>query len=542
MKTIYFLLIAILLGLSGCYDDKGNYDYRDINEITVDISDLYFQQVLGEKLVVEPKLSYSMGDSVGLNLAFEWKFADKVVGNERRLEWVMDTAIQSDLVLRVKNLDNDLVSMASTRVRIVSIYTVNEGYLILSEKDGRSLLTFAQLDYKTDENGEVVTDDRGNEIIEFRIVEDVYKRENGEELGTTPLFVREHNADIFPSYGHVTVFQEGGMGSVDLDGVSMQKDILLVDAFLGHVYPEDFHPVNAEFMNQVHLIQNHDGKIYSKIKETIELFQSGYYIHTPLMFENKEIRVDQMVNTIRSQEREFTLIHSVGTLEEPENRFLIIHDLKDDWSGINVAGKVVTLPEPKNNVWPQGFVPLTDLGNNKLINVSYVDKGSSHSAGYGMLLKTEDNKYVYQYFEIEREYSGEKFSYKKEGSEEILKHWSIEESPVPLEDCVFWTVPSRFNSYLFVAYGKDIYFLDILAPQNGIRHYYTCKANVVVMNGRTYQGDHLMVGLDDGSLLLLNVAGAKNLQDEEKLLWESEPDVNLGKIVDLTLKIGCSLP
>lgn len=540
MKTIYFLLIAILLGVSGCYDDKGNYDYKNINEITVEFPYFYFEQVLGEKLVVEPKLSYSLGDSVGLNLAFEWKFADKVVGNERRLEWVMDTAIQSNLVLRVKNLDNDLVSMASTTVRIGSIYTVNEGYLILSERNNKSLLTFAQLGYKTDENGEVVIDDSGNEIIEFQIVEDIYKRENDEELGTNPLFVREHNADIFPSYGHVTVFQEGGIGSVDLDGTSMQKDILLVDAFLGHAYPEDFHPVNAEFMNQVHLIQNHDGKIYSKIKETIELFQSGYYIHTPLMFDNKEIRVDQMVNSIRSQDREFTLIHSVGTLEEPENRFLIIHDLKDDWSGINVAGKVVTLPEPKNNVWPQGFVPLTDLGNNKLINVGYIDKDDSYLAGYGMLLKTEDNEYVYQYFEIEREYSGEKFSYMKEGSEEVLRHWPIV-SPVPLEDCVFWTISSEFNPYLFIAYGKDIYFLDIQSPQNGIQHYYTCKANVVVMNGRNYYGDHLMVGLDDGSLLLLNVAGAKNLQNEEKLLWESEPDVNLGKIVDLTLKTGTSL-
>lgn len=542
MKTIYFLLIAILLGVSGCYDDKGNYDYKSINEITVEFPDFYFEQVLGEKLIVEPKLSYSLGDSVGLNLAFEWMFADKVVGNKRRLEWIMDTAVQSDLVLRVKNLDNDLVSMASTTVRIGSIYTVNEGYLILSERDNKSLLTFAQLDYKTDENGEIVTDDNGDDIIEFRIVEDVYKRENGEELGTNPLFVREHNADIFPSYGHVTVFQGGGIGSVDLDGTSMKKDILLVDAFLGHAYPEDFHPVNAEFMNQVHLIQNHDGRIYSKIKETMELFQSGYYIHTPLMFENKEIRVDQMVNTIRDQLREFTLIHSVGTPEEPENRFLMVHDLKDDWSGVNVAGKVVTLPEPKNNVWPQGFIPLTDLGDNKLINVGYMEINySAQDAGYGMLLKTATGEYVYQYFEIEREYSGEQFSYVQEGSDEVLKHWSIK-APVPLEDCVFWTIPSRSNPYLFIAYGKDIYFLDVLAPQNGIRHYYTCKANVVVMNGRTYGGKHLMVGLDDGSLLLLNVAGAKNLPDKDKLLWESEPDVNLGKIVDLTLKTGCSLP
>lgn len=540
MKVIFILLIIGLLGLVSCYDDKGNYDYKNINEITVEFPYFYFEQVLGEKLVVEPKLSYSLGDSVGLNLAFEWKFADKVVGNERRLEWVMDTAIQSNLVLRVKNLDNDLVSMASTTVRIGSIYTVNEGYLILSERNNKSLLTFAQLGYKTDENGEVVIDDNGNEIIEFQIVEDIYKRENDEELGTNPLFVREHNADIFPSYGHVTVFQEGGDGSVDLDGTSMRKDILLVDAFSGHVYPEDFHPVNAEFMDNVHLIQNYDGKIYSKIKETLELFQSGYYIHIPLMFENKEIRIDRLVNTIREQSRQMTLVHSVGTPDSPENRFLMIHDLKEDFYDVNFAGKVVALPEPENGVWPQGFIPLTNLGDNRIVNVGYIRGDWETDAAYGILLKTSNNSYVYQYFEIEREYSGEKLSYVKDAGSEVLKSWIID-SPIPLENCIFWTIPAASNPYLFIAYGKDIYFLDILAPQNGIRHYYTCKANVVVMNGRTYQGDHLMVGLDDGSLLLLNVAGAKNLQNEEKLLWESEPDVNLGKIVDLTLKTGTSL-
>ncbi len=72
-----------------------------------------------------------------------------------------------------------------------------------------------------------------------------------------------------------------------LDGTSMKKDILLVESFSKGSYPADFHPTNTEMMTYTHLIENHDGKIYSKIKESYKLFQSGYYIHTPLMFENK---------------------------------------------------------------------------------------------------------------------------------------------------------------------------------------------------------------------------------------------------------------
>ena len=535
MKILnYLLLTLVTLFAISCYDDKGNYDYSELNRIYVAVwpEDADMPSVaMGDTFRLEPILRFAY-DSVNVNLEYEWTFGDKIVGTERNLNWIVDTTGRSSMTLRVRDLDNGMTYMGTDLLIINSVYTSGSfDFMVLSERDGKSLFSFVR----------TLNDDDTGEYY-WEIMEDVYGKENGEELGSKPLFIREHIADIAYSEGHVTIFQEGGQGSVDLDGISMKKDINLVESFSGQTYPENFHPVDAELMSWVHLILNEDGKVYSKIKETQELFQSGYYIHTPLMFENKEIRVDQMVNTIRDQLREFTLIHSVGTPEEPENRFLMVHDLKDDWSGVNVAGKVVTLPEPKNNVWPQGFIPLTDLGDNKLINVGYMEINySAQDAGYGMLLKTATGEYVYQYFEIEREYSGEQFSYVQEGSDEVLKHWSIK-APVPLEDCVFWTIPSRSNPYLFIAYGKDIYFLDVLAPQNGIRHYYTCKANVVVMNGRTYGGKHLMVGLDDGSLLLLNVAGAKNLPDKDKLLWESEPDVNLGKIVDLTLKTGCSLP
>ena len=40
-------------------------------------------------------------------------------------------------------------------------------------------------------------------------------------------------------------------------------------------------------------------------------------------------------------------------------------------------------------------------------------------------------------------------------------------------------------------------------------------------------------------MLLLNTEEAKQLEtDQEKILWESDVNVNLGKIVDITLKVG----
>ena len=59
------------------------------------------------------------------------------------------------------------------------------------------------------------------------------------------------------------------------------------------------------------------------------------------------------------------------------------------------------------------------------------------------------------------------------------------------------------------------------------------------MNGRDYYGIQILIGLDNGGVLLLNTEEAKQLEtDQEKFLWESDVNVNLGKIVDITLKVG----
>lgn len=51
-----------------------------------------------------------------------------------------------------------------------------------------------------------------------------------------------------------------------------------------------------------------------------------------------------------------------------------------------------------------------------------------------------------------------------------------------------------------------------------------------------------MVALENGGLLFLNVYQAKNLMtDEEKFIWESGEDVNLGKIVDIITKVGTAI-
>ena len=545
MKIIYItFLFLVTFNFICCYDDKGNYEYKQVNDIEISFPDYNFEQVIGETFKLYPKFTYKYKDTANLNLSYKWAIGERVIGENRQLVWQVDTNEQVEIALYVTNIDDNMVYMGSTIVRPTSIYTWYNSYLVLSEKNGKSILSFVRYDEKEDASGETIYDEFDRPVLVNQVYEDIYYNENKDELGSKPLFIQEHIAKIFPSEGHVIVFQEGGQGSVDLDGTSMKKDILLVESFSKGSYPADFHPTNAEMMTYTHLIENHDGKIYSKIKESYKLFQSGYYIHTQLMFENKEIRA-HIINSVLANDKPYTLLHSIGTTENPENRLLLVHDLQYSFTDVNVSGKVVALPEPTKG-WPENFRPLTDLGNCQVINISQYNTGNTKKPGYTMFLKNSDGSYQYQAFELEREYSGEKLSYPKKtiaGKEqEMLISFPIT-SPIPLEECVFCNIASRQNEYIFIAYGKDIYFLDRTSPENGIRHYYTCKANVVDMDGREHYGEQLFVGLDNGGVLLLNSNNAKNITtNAEKFRWESGPEVDLGKIVDVTLKVGGNVP
>ncbi|WP_302300872.1 PKD-like family lipoprotein [Butyricimonas virosa] len=175
MKIIIKLLsFLIILNFISCYDDKGNYDYEKINDITIEFPDFSWQQIIGETLKVYPKLKYAFNDSTDLKLKFEWSFADRVIGKERQLEWTVDTNVQSDLVLRVTNLDNNLTYMQSKTIRPTSIYTTDKSYLVLSEKNGKSLLSFIQYGEKLDENGNYIRDELGRVILEYKVLEDIY--------------------------------------------------------------------------------------------------------------------------------------------------------------------------------------------------------------------------------------------------------------------------------------------------------------------------------------------------------------------------------
>lgn len=71
-KNLIYYIIGMLFTFSACYDDKGNYDYSDINEIMVNLPESYVLPLTDTTLVIRPEIAQSMRDRND-NLTYTWQ-------------------------------------------------------------------------------------------------------------------------------------------------------------------------------------------------------------------------------------------------------------------------------------------------------------------------------------------------------------------------------------------------------------------------------------------------------------------------------------
>ena len=69
MKQYIYILIILLL--ASCYDDKGNYDYTDVNTVESGLEEVYYRFTDETIVTIDPKLSQSLEQNKE-NLKFLW--------------------------------------------------------------------------------------------------------------------------------------------------------------------------------------------------------------------------------------------------------------------------------------------------------------------------------------------------------------------------------------------------------------------------------------------------------------------------------------
>ncbi len=516
MKIRYIFLYFLLTLLSvGCYDDKGNNDYRLLNTIEVEPfgEDSYPSAAFGDTIRYHSVLRFASGTGEGMRLTYEWTFAGKRIGEQPDLFWIVDTVAADNVILRVTDEETGLVYSKHKPLRIESPYK-SRGWVILTEKNGKSSLNFIRemiVNYVMDELGVSL-------VLENQVFPDIYKEINGEDLGTGPVAVTEHLSTVAP--GAILVLQEGNPGGVDIDGNTFKRDIYLQETFVNQQLPQDFHPVKATWMHWLDVIENQDGRLFTRLKYTDNLFNSGYFITEPVMAGEDEVRGHLLDCDWKAG---YTLVHDRGTKEKPQNRLAALFDCKSFW-GTSYVGRADILPEPDGG-WPANFVPLTDMGEHELI---YFRGRADWSTGYFfMIVKTPDGRYLQQTFGLNR--ADEKLSY-------ISESLAVTEMPAGFdyENSLLYMLVS--DTYLVLAQGADLYYYNYQSPEDGIKPYWhfgsPVKGIVAAVGGQPQIG----CALENGQLVILNARAMKNRPENMRLYWQTAPDVNLGEVVSLIYK------
>ena len=104
-------------------------------------------------------------------------------------------------------------------------------------------------------------------------------------------------------------------------------------------------------------------------------------------------------------------------------------------------------------------------------------------------------------------------------------------------------LPLNGPEYMFFAVDKNVYCLDLNNITKPVTLYKSFDANVVAMNAEseTYSCAHMAVGLENGEFYILMIYGAKNLSEEEKVIYPKHgaaypAEERMGRIVDIKYK------
>ncbi len=136
MKKILYVFLGILF--VACLDDKGSYDYHDVNETTIAGLNSSYSVMLGETLKIEPEVTMTMGNPEDTTrFQYEWRAnvaynSTVLIGTTRTLNYPVTLEPRSyTLYFRVIDRQTDLVAVATASLNVGTAYS--KGILLIGE-------------------------------------------------------------------------------------------------------------------------------------------------------------------------------------------------------------------------------------------------------------------------------------------------------------------------------------------------------------------------------------------------------------------------
>lgn len=183
MNRIIILSICFIIGVVACYEDKGNYDYHSINEVSISNIENEYVREKWQNLSISPKLDFLIEETD--NMAYRWEFDGKLVSEERDLSYDVDLNVADDAYkcrFTAIHLEDSSRYYCDFSLRVVTPY--DKGLMVLSEQEGKAMLSF------------LADNEEGDNFDKW-----VYYKENGDYLEGAPLSLEQpdyaYNSELF---------------------------------------------------------------------------------------------------------------------------------------------------------------------------------------------------------------------------------------------------------------------------------------------------------------------------------------------------------
>lgn len=200
LSKIFWIAIIVLL-MNACYEDKGNYDYKTLNEVYVNTNGVSLSYTINQfdTLSITPDIKFTLTDIDESNLIFKWliykdvwsknESTAEVLSTERNLRVQIKQDPASDayaVVLYITNKTDQTVSQIKYTVNILP--SIVSGLVVLhTNNSGES-----DLDY-------IATTNAVPTLDTLKWLHNIYSSVNETKIHGTPNFVsaaRENNTAI----------------------------------------------------------------------------------------------------------------------------------------------------------------------------------------------------------------------------------------------------------------------------------------------------------------------------------------------------------
>lgn len=145
IKDISGLLLIVLLVsvIPGCYEDLGNYDYKELNEVVIDTLEDSYLLSKYDTLRIAPVIDRTITPDD--ELSYEWEINYELVSTDKNLEYVVDF-VKNNVPLRLKVTDNKTGLSFFTDSKIDAVSYYSRGLFALHEQeDGSGELSFLRM-------------------------------------------------------------------------------------------------------------------------------------------------------------------------------------------------------------------------------------------------------------------------------------------------------------------------------------------------------------------------------------------------------------